>query len=88
MRIVDALGNEGFLSGGIHHEHLTNLSYDLFVEANDLLAYDFKDFSNPDGSESTFYGTVYASGDVSISGHGNDVIINCNVTPRPGSVFV
>ena len=88
MRIVDALGNEGFLSGGIHHEHLTNLSYDLFVEANELLAYDFKDFSNPDGSESTFYGTVYASGDVSISGHGNDVIINCNVTPRPGSVFV
>jgi len=88
MRIVDALGNEGFLSGGIHHEHLTNLSYDLFVEANDLLAYDFKDFSNPDGSESTFYGTVYASGNVSISGHGNDVIINCNVTPQPGSVFV
>ena len=88
MRIVDALGNEGFLSGGIHHEHLTNLSYDLFVEANDLLAYDFKDFTNPDGSESTFYGTVYASGDVSISGHGNDVIINCNVTPQPGTVFV
>jgi hypothetical protein len=88
MRILDALGNEGFLSGGIHHEHLTNLSYDLFVEANDLLAYDFKDFSNPDGSESTFYGTVYASGDVSISGHGNDVIINCNVTPQPGTVFV
>ena len=83
MRIVDVLGNEGFLSGGIHHEHLTNLSYDLFVEASDLLAYDFTDFG-----ESTFYGTVYASGDVSISGHDNDVTINCNVTPQPGSVFV
>jgi hypothetical protein len=83
MRIVDALGNEGTLSGGIHHEHLTNLSYDLFVRANNLLAYDFNDFG-----ESTFYGTVYASGDVSISGHGNDVIINCNVTPQPGTVFV
>ena len=83
LRIVDVLGNEGFLSGGIHHEHLTNLSYDLFVEASDLLAYDFTDFG-----ESTFYGTVYASGDVSISGHDNDVTINCNVTPQPGSVFV
>ena len=83
MRIVDALGNEGILSGGIHHEHLTNLSYDLFVRADNLLAYDFNDFG-----ESTFYGTVYASGDVSISGHGNDVIINCNVTPQPGTVFV
>jgi hypothetical protein len=83
MRIVDALGSEGTLSGGIHHEHLTNLSYDLFVRADNLLAYDFNDFG-----ESTFYGTVYASGDVSISGHGNDVIINCNVTPQPGTVFV
>ena len=83
MRIIDALGNEGTLSGGIHHEHLTNLSFDLHVEADNLLAYDFKDF---DGS--TFYGTVYASGDVDISGHGNDVIINCNVTPQPGTVFV
>ena len=83
MRIYDALGSEGTLSGGIHHEHLTNLSYDLFVRADNLLAYDFNDFG-----ESTFYGTVYASGDVSISGHGNDVIINCNVTPQPGTVFV
>ena len=83
MRIIDALGNEGTLSGGIHHQSLTNLSFDLHVEADNLLAYDFKDF---DGS--TFYGTVYASGDVDISGHGNDVIINCNVTPQPGTVFV
>ena len=83
MRIIDALGNEGILSGGIHHEHLTNLSFDLHVEADNLLAYDFKDFG-----ESTFYGTVYASGDVTISGHGNDVIIDCNVTPQPGTVFV
>ena len=83
MAIYDALGNKGILSGGIHHEHLTNLSYDLKVEADNLLAYDFSDFG-----ESTFYGTVYASGDVTISGHGNDVIINCNVTPQPGTVFV
>ena len=83
MRIVDALGNEGTLSGGIHHEHLTNLSFDLHVAADNLLAYDFTDFG-----ESTFYGTVYASGDVDISGHGNDVIINCNITPQPGTVFV
>ena len=83
MQITDALGNKGVLSGGIHHKHLTSLSYDLFVKADNLLAYDFSDFG-----ESTFYGTVYASGNVSISGHGNDVIINCDVTPKPGTVFV
>ena len=83
MAIYDALGNKGVVSGGIHHQHLTNMSYDLQVEADNLLAYDFTDFG-----ESTFYGTVYASGDVTISGHGNDVIIDCDVTPQPGTVFV
>jgi hypothetical protein len=61
MAIYDALGNKATLSGGIHHKSLTNLSFDLFVETDNLLAYDFKDFKNPDGSESTFYGTVYAA---------------------------
>ena len=83
MDIYDPQGHRGILSGGIHHQHLTNLSYDLKVKADNLLAYDFSDFG-----ESTFYGTVYASGDVTISGHGNDVVIDCNVTPEPGTVFV
>ena len=83
LKINDTEGNVGYLSGGIHHEHLTNLSFDLSVEAENLLAYNFKEFG-----ESTFYGTVYASGDVAIHGHGNDVVIDCNVTPQKNSVFV
>jgi hypothetical protein len=83
MALYDRDGHEAFLSGGIHHEHLTSLSFDLFVETENLLGYDFSDFG-----DNSFYGTVYASGDVDIHGHGNDVTINCNVTPQPGSVFV
>ena len=83
MIIKDRNGHQGILSGGIHHQHLTSLSYDLHVDANDLLAYDFTDFG-----ESSFYGTVYASGEIGIHGHGNDVVIDCNVTPQPNSVFV
>ena len=83
MRLYDKNGNMGILSGGIHHESLTNLTYDLFVNANNLLAYDFKEFG-----ESTFYGTVYASGDVDIHGRSGEVTINCNVTPEKNSVFV
>lgn len=48
-----------------------------------MLGYDFGDFG-----DSSFYGTVYASGNVDIHGRDNDVTINCNVTPQPGSVFV
>ena len=83
MPLYDKYGNTGILSGGVHHEHLTNLSYDLTVNAANLLAYDFKDFG-----ESTFYGTVFASGDVDIHGHTGEVTINCNVTPQRNSVFV
>ena len=83
MDIADKYGNRGILSGGIHHQALTNLSYDLFVNADNLLSYDFKDFG-----ESTFYGTVFASGDVAIHGKSGEVTIDCNVTPQKNSVFV
>ena len=83
MALYDRDGHEAFLSGGIHHEHLTSLSFDLFVETENLLGYNFGDFG-----DNSFYGTVYAAGNVDIHGHENDVIINCNVTPQPGSVFV
>ena len=83
MALYDRDGHEAFLSGGIHHEHLTSLSFDLFVETENLLGYNFGDFG-----DNSFYGTVYAAGNVDIHGHENDVIVNCNVTPQPGSVFV
>ena len=83
MAVYDADGNKGTLSGGIHHKHLTSMTYDLFVEADNLLAYDFRDFG-----ESSFYGTVYASGDVAIHGRSGEVVIDCNVTPQKNTVFV
>ena len=83
MVVVDRDGHQGIVSGGIHHKHLTSLSYDLNVIADNLLAYDFTDFG-----ESTFYGTVYASGEVGIHGHGNEVTIDCDVTPQKNSIFV
>ena len=83
MTVLDKDGHRAYLSGGIHHEHLTNLSFDLYIDADNLLAYDFDDFG-----DSSFYGTVYASGNVGIHGHGNDVVIDCDVTPQKNSVFV
>jgi len=83
MKVYDVDGNSGILSGGIHHKHLTSMTFDLFVEADNLLAYDFKDFG-----ESVFYGTVYASGDVAIHGRTDEIVIDCNVTPQKNTVFV
>ena len=83
MVVTDRDGHQAIVSGGIHHKHLTKLSYDLNVMADNLLAYDFTDFG-----ESTFYGTVYATGEVGIHGHGNEVTIDCDVTPQKNSIFV
>ena len=81
--IHDKYDNIGYLSGAIHHQDLKNLSLDLHVSTDQLLAYDFQDFG-----EQSFYGTVFASGDVDIRMKGNDVNIDCRVTPVNSSVFV
>ena len=83
LPLHDRDGNLAFLSGGIHHKHLTHLTFDLEAEANNLLAYDFPDFG-----ESAFYGTVYTSGTVNIEGRPGEVTIDCNVTPQRNSFFV
>jgi len=80
--IRDIYGNRGYVNGFIHHKHLTRLSYDLNVRAENLLAYDFKEF---DGS--TFCGTVYANGSVDISGRSGELTIDVNCTPQKNSVF-
>lgn len=83
LPLTDRYGHRATLSGGIHHKHLTSLTFDLFVNADNLLAYDFKDFD-----DSNFYGTVFATGDVSIKGRPGEVTIDCNITPQENSVFV
>ena len=83
LPLTDRYGHRATLSGGIHHQHLTHLTFDLFVNADNLLAYDFKDFG-----DSNFYGTVYATGDVSIKGRPGEVTIDCNITPQENTVFV
>ena len=82
LPLHDAEGHEAWLSGGIHHRHLTHLTFDLGVDADNLLAYDFREFG-----DNTFCGTVYASGHVDLTGRPGEVTIDCNVTPQPHTVF-
>ncbi len=82
--VYDVHNHRGILTGGIHHKELTDMTYDIYVKAEQLLAYDFKDFG-----ENTFYGTVLADGQVGIHGHHDgSVLIEADVTPLRGSVFV
>lgn len=79
----DTRNRTGTIGGSIYHNHLTNLSYDLSVKADNLLAYNFRDFG-----DDSFYGTVYGSGEVGIHGRSGEVNININITPQKNSSFV
>ena len=81
--IYDQSGRMGILTGGIHHKNLTHLTYDIYADTENLLAYDFKDFG-----DDTFYGTVYANGHVGIHGRDDGVTIDIDVTPLEGTTFV
>jgi hypothetical protein len=59
------------------------MTYDIYIHAENLLAYDFPDFG-----EDTFYGTVYGYGDVAIHGRDHETVIDLNVTPQNNSFLV
>ena len=71
------------IRGGIHHKHLTRLSYDLDIDANNFLGFDTHEFG-----DDTFYGTVFATGTVGIHGKSGETIIDIDATPEPHFIFV
>ncbi|MGN1263276.1 MAG: translocation/assembly module TamB domain-containing protein, partial [Prevotella sp.] len=80
--IIDTYNHKGILSGGIHHRHLTNLSYDLYIDADNLLAFNTHEFG-----EDGFYGTVFGTGNVAIHGRSGELRILIDITPQKNSTF-
>ena len=78
--IYDAREHIGIVTGALHHKSLTNLSYDIGVQAQDLLAFDVHDFG-----DDTFCGTVYGTGNCTIRGRSGEVTIDVDVTPEKDS---
>lgn len=81
--VWDSRGRHGIVNGALHHKALTNLTYNLNITADNLLAYDFHNFG-----ENSFYGTVYATGTCGIIGRNGSVDFNINATPEKGSFIV
>ena len=82
VTLHDIHGNKGHITGSLYHKHLTCLTYDLKVRAENLLAYDHRDFGN-----NTFYGTVFGTGDVAIRGRSGLFVMDIDITPQPNSSF-
>lgn len=79
--IADRHGNTGVITGALYHQHLSRLTYDINVNTNNLLVFDF------DGSDgSSFYGTAYGTGQCNIRGRSGIVVMDIDITPNRGSV--
>ena len=81
--VYDKNGNIGIFTGAVHHHYIKQISYDINVQANNLLAYDTKTFN-----DGTFYGTAYATGTCSVSGKSGEVNIDVNATTNKNSEIV
>ena len=80
--IADREGHQGLLDGTLNHRSFKNFTYDISVDADHLLAYDFPTFD-----DEIICGIVFATGHASIHGKPGEVIINCDVTPNRDSFF-
>ncbi|MCD8291125.1 MAG: translocation/assembly module TamB [Prevotella sp.] len=78
--IRDRNGNIGIVTGALHHQHLTNLSYDINIGCENMLCYNTNGFSGD-----TFYGTVYGTGNCSIRGGSGRIDMDIDITPEKNS---
>lgn len=79
---TDRRQHNGTLNGIVQFEHFKNLRYEFNVEAHDILGYDFTDFG-----DQTFYGTVFANGNVRLNGKPGQLNVDLQCHPTTGTVF-
>lgn len=80
--LTDNRRHQATLNGELSYQHFKNLSYDFNIAAHDLLGYDFRDFG-----DQTFYGTVFAEGNVHLSGQPGALNVDLKCRPTAGTVF-
>ncbi len=78
--VYDKNNNIGVLSGALHHKHLTKMTFDLNVDAYNLLAYDFHDYG-----DQIFYGSVYGTGSCYMKGRRGEITFDVNANLEKGS---
>ena len=87
--IYDNLGSKGAtehaarVKGELTHHHLKHMAYDIQIEADNILGYNF-----PKMEDLNFCGTVYASGTAHIYGQPGQVNIDVKGTPQSGTTLV
>lgn len=81
-RIYDREGHSGRITGSLRHTHLKNLMYQFNIQGNDFLLY-----HTDDPGDMLFYGKVYGTGNIDLSGGNNAMNVRANLTTGPKTTF-
>ena len=88
VRVYDQMGAPGMdehtatVDAHLMHNAFKNLSYDVSIDAHNLLSYNF-----PTQGSMSFFGTVFADSKVHLKGKQGTVDIDVEATPTPGTVI-
>lgn len=82
-RIFDSQGHQGMMNGYLHYQHFKHLRYHFDFNVNNMLV-----MNTQESTEYPFYGTVYGTGNATISGDERDgVNINVAMTTNRNTIF-
>lgn len=80
ISLFDIRGNQSIVNGMIRHDHLKNFYFDIDITANKAQVLN----TGPANNE-LYYGTAYASGNVSISGYLDYMIMDIGLKSEKGT---
>ncbi len=75
-------GHYAVVDGVLQHTNLSDMRYNFNIKANNILAYDVRDFG-----DEVFCGTAYATGNISLYGRPGDLNINIDARPEANTLF-
>lgn len=83
ITIKDEFGHTALVNGRVTHKYLKDAGFDFNIsKARDIMVYDMKE-----GADRTWFGRVFANGDVNVKGEPGLVSVNVDMSTAPGSQF-
>ncbi|MEG1860186.1 MAG: translocation/assembly module TamB domain-containing protein [Bacteroidaceae bacterium] len=83
IKLSDSFGGTGILTGYVTHDFIRNMKYDFKIKTNNLMGYNVDK-----SSQQSFYGTIFATGDVHLWGGPKQINADIYIMPNEKTVFV
>lgn len=82
MELIDSYGNIGYFGGTITHRSFMKMMYDLSIKAYNINIMNTTAKDNP-----AFYGSAYVSGNATIKGQGENIVLEGSITSEKGTAI-